>query len=81
MVKYNDYEKARLQTVECVNSLQSAITAAGGNIIDTQRMLDMSLMEFITTIAAQNNIHFYYKQPGNKTPPVLWKTTGSQSQN
>ena len=57
------YSVARCETVDCVNSLQKAIQDAGGQLISTERMEQLTLMQFITTIASQNLIRFYFDDP------------------
>lgn len=59
------YIAARKQTVDCVTSLHKAVQDAGGTILGTEKLENMTVMEFVTTIAAQNNIRFHYKQPKN----------------
>ncbi len=51
-----------MKTSECIHSLLVAIADAG-EMVDTQEILGMSMEQFIITIAAPNNIRFYYKHP------------------
>lgn len=54
---------SRTQAAECVSSLQRAIQEAGGTCLTAKQMQDMSLLDFITTIASQNGIHFRFIPP------------------
>ena len=65
------YVQARKEAVECVNSLNKAMQDAGGSIPDAKRLEEMSLMEFITTVAAQNHIRFCYERPPYKGEPII----------
>jgi len=59
-------EKFRREGIDCVNSLQAAMQDCGGSVLNTITMEKMSLMEFMTTIAAQNGIRFcYVRQPAD----------------
>lgn len=49
---------------QCVASLLKAIADAGGHV-DADRLGDMTITEFITAIAGQNNIRFIYTGPSN----------------
>lgn len=55
--------KARREAADCINSLNQAMMAAGGSIPDSKYLEEISLMDFITHTASQNNIRFYYKDP------------------
>ena len=59
------YVKSRIEAVDCVSSLHIAMQNAGGSIMSTEKLKTMTVMEFITTVAAQNNIRFYYKPVEN----------------
>lgn len=47
--------------MECTWSLASAVQEAGGRL--RPDMMDMSLREFISTVAGQNYIRFVYTPP------------------
>ena len=56
----NKFIDARIQAAECVTSLQAAIQEAGGSVMSVERMRGITLMQFITEIAAQNGLRFHY---------------------
>ena len=56
------YVDTRIQAVDCVTTLHKAMQDAGGSILDVESLETMTVMQFITTIAAQNNIRFHYKK-------------------
>jgi len=58
-----DSEITKIKIVECICSLNTAIQEAGGRVLTAERIKNMSLMEFITTMAGQNNIRFVYEKP------------------
>jgi len=60
-----NFDKIRQDVADCTLSLGCAIQEAGGRI--DPEMLSMSLGEFITSIAGQNNIRFIYKRPERDT--------------
>ena len=55
------HEKIKCMVSDCTLSFAEAIQQAGGTISD--RMLDMSVREFIATVGAQNNIKFVFVKP------------------
>ena len=59
------YKKARLDAIECTLSLCEAMETAGGSIVQAD-FENLSLMDFIMTIAAQNGIRFVCVKPVNK---------------
>jgi hypothetical protein len=56
-----EYETALKRGFRCGYSLAKAIHDAGGDV-DMNRLTGMSLMDFITTIAAPNGIQFVYRE-------------------
>lgn len=62
----DQYVKTREQSIDCITSFHQAMQDAGGSLLSFDLLKSMSLLEFMTTIAAQNNIRFYYKQPVEK---------------
>ena len=59
------YKKTRLDAIECILNLCEAMETAGGSIVRAD-FENLSLMDFITTIAAQNGIRFICVKPVNK---------------
>ena len=59
------YKKVRLDAIECTLSLCEAMETAGGSIVQAD-FENLSLMDFIMTIAAQNGIRFVCVKPVNK---------------
>lgn len=57
------FVKSREQAIECFASLQQAVYEAGGSPLSVEKAKSISLMEFITTIAAQNGIRFQFEKP------------------
>ena len=53
--------RIRSDVMDCTLSLSEAVQQAGGAISD--RLLDMSVREFIATVAGQNHIRFVYARP------------------
>lgn len=56
-------EEARRGALDCALSLARAMQDAGGSIPDAGELAKMTVEEFITKIAAQNNIRFIYQEP------------------
>ena len=54
------HQDIREQAVDCMASLSLAMQEAGGRIFTLEDMRKLSLLDFITTVAAQNNIRFKY---------------------
>lgn len=59
--------ESRSETIDCSGSLIQAIYDAGG-LIRVDELMGMTLREFISTVAAQNNIRFIYKKPEEEKP-------------
>ena len=51
------------EAIECIASFQHAIHEAGGALFDYETLKSMTLIDFMTKVAAQNNIRFYFQQP------------------
>lgn len=60
---------ARKDAIACVISLNQAIQNSGGVVLSVETMQKMSLMDFITTVAAQNNIRFVHEKNGADENP------------
>lgn len=58
----NIHQRNRREAVDCVTSLHRAMQQAGGTVLSYQDMGSMTLLEFITTVAAQNGIRFHYDE-------------------
>ena len=59
------YKKTRQDAIECTLSLCEAMETAGGSIVRAN-FDNLSLMDFITNIAAPNGIRFVCVKPVNK---------------
>ena len=71
-MNYGDrYRQSRAEAVECVTSLTKAFELAGGSTPTAESLSEMTMMDFITTIAAQNHIRFVYEKPKNDVPLPL----------
>lgn len=61
-----DYDKIReevgTKVAECMISFHRAFQKAGGAIRSVEQLKELSVFEFLTQIAAQNNIRFFYDQ-------------------
>ena len=58
--------KSREEAIDCVVSLNQAILDAGGTPLVFESLRGISLLDFITKIAAQNHIRFYFDNPEKK---------------
>jgi hypothetical protein len=54
--------KTVLMALECAMSLSKAISDAGGNV-PVEELKTMSFMNFLSDIAAPNNIRFVFVKP------------------
>lgn len=54
-------DKIKADVTDCTMSLAIAVQQAGGGLSD--RILNMSVREFISTVAGQNNIRFTFVPP------------------
>ena len=57
--------KAKVDAAICINSLDRAIQQAGGTVFGIDRLSKMTVLEFITEVAAQNHIRFVYEPQNN----------------
>jgi hypothetical protein len=55
---YLNQDRIKPMVVDCTLSFTRAVQQAGGEISD--RILDMSVREFISNVASQNGIRFIY---------------------
>lgn len=63
------FVNARAEAIDCILSLTRAIDKASGSVDDLRSMVHkMTLMEFMTTIAAQNGIRFCHISDLPKPP-------------
>lgn len=65
----DSYEVAAGGAIACVTSLSIAMQRSGGAVMSVKRMQEMSLMDFITSIAAQNDIRFVYEKKTDDENP------------
>ena len=63
-------DSIKCQVAECSFSLATAIQNAGGSV--SVSMLDMSVKEFIATVAGQNHIRFVYSGPAHVIEVDEW---------
>lgn len=63
------FVRVRREVVHCLSSFDGAIQEAGGRVLSPCEMEKISLMDFITTIAAQNGIRFYYCKTSDPKGP------------
>lgn len=62
------FERARKEGFEAGLSLARAIQRAGGAVPEPESIGSMTMLEFITTIAAQNGIRFHFQEPQEENP-------------
>lgn len=60
----DDYRQARRDGLEAGMSLAKAINDAGG--VFSTKILEMTVADFICSIAAQNHIRFHFEPPALK---------------
>ena len=58
-------DKIKGEVADCTMSLATAIFNAGGSV-SSDKVLDMTVRDFISTIAGQNNIRFEFVSPENR---------------
>jgi len=66
----NRFVEARAEAVECALSLAKAVHDAGGSFASLD-LNTMTVMEFITEVAAQNGIRFVYVKPVSVKPKLI----------
>ena len=53
-------KKIAMEVIQAVDSLNKAVSTAGGASFDFERMAEMTLFDFIWRVAGPNKIRFYF---------------------
>lgn len=62
------YAEARAEAADCTASLAQAVNAAGGSFDPS--ILNRTVRDFISEVAAQNNIYFVYMPRPKEPEPI-----------